>query len=392
MASIIRELDYTTAQEHSTPELELPFEAQGDFSTLRITRFYKQTPAGFYQDRVANRVPLGLTLDPEYRGCVLLAVSKPSLTPTGLYAFSRTYGHVPAALLRIRTRTITKPTFPTADYLTYWVDSLVATAPANVWSPAVAVTAVSRYITGGTFTLTYKTSTTAALNWNDSNATIAAAVNALADIVTDGLVVTASNQLTTFGLLTITRSSGTGTINATTMSGTSSLTPANVTENSGFGVTSFYFYVARSAVNCQKTGHGLSASAPLRHLTGTTGGGTLASVYSVVDANNFTIANTSASAPINPTYYRTFVRSYTPGTDRVRVRESQQFYLAGVTPGIASNSDIPVPDSLLNDGALLAAVVNNATGWQQYDASELAPWENTPVQTQTFTEIDLASL
>ncbi len=112
--------------------------------------------------------------------------------------------------------------------------------------------------------------------------------------------------------------------------------------------------------------------------------------YSVIDANTIDLLNVNigASANVMGEYYR----AYTPGTDRVGTRSTQKFYLPGVTSGITTPQDIPLPTLLLNDAELLASVIANLTGYQTYDASELEPWRDSPIYTQTLVEIDMATL
>lgn len=355
-----------------------PFRVNGD----RVAAYFEednwQTFGTFVPQEM--KIPYSMALADFY----LMAESPPVFGLANLIGFTRTWARVPGDQVTYGSRVISKANFPTQDYLTYWLDSLTGTA--SVWSPTIAST-VSRYITGGTFTVTYKTSTTSALNWNDSNATIAAAVNALADMLTDTTTVTATNSLTS-GSLTITRATGAGDL--VNISFTSSLTPTAVTSTLG-ATTSSVWSVARAALNFQTTTHGLIAGQAIRINTGTSGGGTQTTVASVVDANNFTVANAS-SQPSAWAYYRTLTRTYTPGTDRVGIRMTQKFYLPGVTTGITSATDIPIPMGLLNDIDFLASALAHPTGYQTYDASELTLWSGWPIYTQTLIDINMADV
>lgn len=123
------------------------------------------------------------------------------------------------------------------------------------------------------------------------------------------------------------------------------------------------------------------------------GGGALHIVNSVPDANNFTyFAN--ASSYFTRIGYRTLQRTYTPGTDRVLTKLTDKFYLPGVTAGITTGADIPVPDVAINDVQLLNLIVGSATGFQNYDAEPVTAWpsEPSPIFRQRFIQIDVDDL
>lgn len=112
--------------------------------------------------------------------------------------------------------------------------------------------------------------------------------------------------------------------------------------------------------------------------------------YTVVDANTIDVLGYNlGTAAISLAKY---LRDYTPGTDRVGLRRTQKFYLPGVTGGITTPADIPLPSLLVNDIELLASLLANLTGYQTYDASELTRWNDGPIYTQTYDEIDMATL
>lgn len=87
-----------------------------------------------------------------------------------------------------------------------------------------------------------------------------------------------------------------------------------------------------------------------------------------------------------------YLRDYTPGTARVGTRNTQSFYLPGVTSGIFSPADIPMPSVLVNDAAFLASVIANTSGYITYDASELTRWRDWPIYTQTLTAINMSNV
>ena len=112
--------------------------------------------------------------------------------------------------------------------------------------------------------------------------------------------------------------------------------------------------------------------------------------YTVVDANTIDVLGYNlGTAAISLAKY---LRDYTPGTDRVGLRRTQKFYLPGVTSGITTPADIPLPALLVNDVELLASLLANTTGYQTYDASELSRWNDGPIYTQTYDELNMADL
>lgn len=353
-----------------------------DTTTKGTVRNYVVLPGSFTP-------AAALSTDPDDSTQYLIEETEPQ-AEGGYYRFSRTYCKVPGDQVNYSSLVITKPAFPTNDYNGAYVDSTSSSATANVWSTAIAAT-VSRFVTGGTFTVTYKTSTTAALNYNDSDATIKAAVDALADMVSDGFTVTVTNLLST-GSITFLFSGG-STPETNLSIGIGSLTPSAIQSREEFVLRTVTFRVARSALNFNKTAHGLSAAQAIRIATGTSGAGTLTSVASVVDANNFTVTNADTT-PEAFAYYRTLMRTYTPGTDRVLSRMTDKFYLPGVTSGITTGADIPVPDIAINDTQLLTLITNSATGFQTYDAEPVVAWpsEPSPMYRQRLIAINVDNL
>jgi len=88
--------------------------------------------------------------------------------------------------------------------------------------------------------------------------------------------------------------------------------------------------------------------------------GSYQSIVTVVDANNFNVARTTASLAISydvDKFYR-LLYWYTRAK-QVRSRFIFKFYIPGVTPGITTPADIPEPVLIDHDFALLEAVAVN---------------------------------
>lgn len=376
---------YTSAVQNGPKQTFYPFinAAVKDNVTKGTIRNYVVLPNSY--------TPLAaLSTDPDDSTQYLINESD-LVIESGIARFQRTYCKVPTDQVDYTSLVITKPAFPSSSYNNCYIDSTSSTATANVFSTIISAT-ISSTVTGGTFTITYKTSTTAALAYNASDATIAGAVNGLASVITDGLTFSASNQLTTAGTwqLTIQRTAGIGYDN-TNMSWTPSLTPTATVSTSR--LTDFvYFKAWRSTWNVLKTGYGL-ANNSLVIINPTT-------VYqkqaiTVIDSDNFTVdAPSSVATGTGPNGYRYFLRTYTPGTDRVLSKNIDKFYLPGVTGGISSGADIPVPDVAINDVQLLNLITGSATGFQNYDAEPVTSWPTSlsPIYRQRLIQINVDNL
>lgn len=373
---------FTSLTQDGKARVSMPLAQDGSNAEM-TERDYVILPANF-----SPTLPTYSITDPDNANAYLVEESAPADHGAGLLGVTRTFHEIPSATTVYTTTPITKPAFPSADFEEYWVDNTTSDGLVNIWGLAEPVDAYA-YPTGGTFTVTYKTSTTAALAYNASNAAIAAAINALADVVTDSFTVTVTNTLTSNGGLAI--SGGTTSTSNWTLN-VAGLTPSCVTP-SGYvgGFSNFTIYTARAAITYEYGGHGLSAGTHfVRLLNGTTGGGVVVTA-TYVNADDFTVPNTDPSLPATYTEARIFVRTYTPGTARMRARNVTTYYLPGVTGGISTPDDIPLPGNLANDNELLLAVCENTTGYQDYDADDLGVYMGEIYQ-QRVTQIDMADL
>lgn len=112
--------------------------------------------------------------------------------------------------------------------------------------------------------------------------------------------------------------------------------------------------------------------------------------FTVVDVNTIDLLGINLGTTI--ANIAKYLRAYTAGTDRVGTKLSQAFYLPGVTTGITTPADIPIPSPLLNDLELVASMLANLTGYQTYDSTALAQWMASPIYTQTAIQINMADL
>ena len=319
-----------------------------------------------------------------------IAVTKPDAASLGI-----SFGTLQDATSGLSTLAPIGPSFRYIGYLWCSTDSAGNTlAPGSVYTQKLAsVLTGTPVATSGLFQITYKTSTTGALNWNDSSGTISAAVNALTDVSGDGLTVTVTNRLAdaTYGGLqfAIVVGSTTSPFTASTVS----LNPKECRTNFPIinSPTSQGIYCS-----CQATitAHGFATSGNLVASATPGNGNTVLFAYTtgwkVVDSNTIAFNGTPFSAAAS-VYFGPLLRNYTVGVDRLRTQRITSFYLPGVTPGISSPTDITIPNPALNDATFLGLVVNYLSGYQTYDAEALAQYLG-PIYEQTLIQIDMATV
>lgn len=111
--------------------------------------------------------------------------------------------------------------------------------------------------------------------------------------------------------------------------------------------------------------------------------------FSVPDANTIRLIGINLGTAI--IYLAKYYRAFTPGSDQVGMQMSQAFYLPGVTTGIATAADIPIPTPLLNDLELVDSMLANLTGYQTYNSTPLILWRGQ-IYTQTSMKINMSDL
>lgn len=499
------------------PEFEFPFVNNGDSEAFILTRFYKQTLAGWQADRLAAKYLPGCDPDTQYPGAYLIQESKPVRTETGMCRFTRTYARIPAQQVVPSSMFITKPdipgTFPQnfGDYLITKPVSTVSSYDAytrkTVTSDSGAVS--SLYPTGGTYTLTFGADTTTAIAYNASSSTLATAVNLLASITAAGGV-TISGTYNSTGGFTITFAS------VADVSITSSITSADAStaylylqkSNSGYtqtlfiqtptysdftggtftvtilGQTTASIAITATAATVQSAINALSNVSARGGVTVTTltapGGSSYPTIANAADQIGFTIkfansAITTGVASLTPTgstatiaitdgtvgrtqkltfvagnaaravfvsgghdispgdtiyvladgvytsdftqftatssdtltftntagtiYTATaiteigplFKSGYTPSVTLSRIKRVTDFYLPGISPGIASADDIPLPTYQGDPASLLDAIFSGSTSIN-YEVGELTRWRDSPILARTTTTLNAATL
>lgn len=395
------------------PDIEYPFEKNGDLTSIILTQGYKQTPAQWIADRVAGRYLPGVTTfaHSAYGTLYLLKQSAPSPTPTGLYAFTRTWARIPAQQTEPGSLFITKPAPESAGshvgQLVDWTVApygLTADLGENVYAVGDYYFAGSSYYTtrsfsptltvptGGTFTLTYKGVTTAAINYNATGATIAAGLNGLSTVTADGLTFSASTALTTANAGYIDLTITVGSTSSQVTMDASSLTAAAA--SSGYGwVTSTTVQRVGVMWRGTVTAHGYNTSNNLAMLVESGVSDHLyilpAALWDSVDAN--TIAVIGGVFVGTRVGQLTGSYSGTSGAVLTRAKRVTDFYLPGVTPGIGSMDDIPLPTYQGDPDSILQAILAGTTTIN-YEVGELSQWRDSPILARTLTTLNAATL
>lgn len=325
--------------------------------------------------------------------------------------FVRRWGRIPKPQAVGGSTPVSKPNIPSSfAYATRYLDGVAQTicnsfrfaeaysvdgssnAYFDVYSFIPSTAGAQAQATGGTFTWTYKTSTAGPFNYNDSGVTIAAAINALASIISDGINVQVINQLNTIpAILQVSKNGGNDFAAAPTMNA-SSLTPAaaaysdlttNTASTKTFSLREAYTMPTAGIVN---TGQNFAT------------GSTVAGVTTlwIVSSANWTVADANTivfpyiNSIVGGNHAGPFLKRYTPGSYITRCVVTSNFYLPGVTRGITTPDDIPIPAQGSDPYTLLKAIFGN-TGAINYVVGQEKPWQG-PIYQVDITTVNSADL
>lgn len=349
----------------------------------------------------------------------------------GSIRYTRTWRSIPPDQVTYGSQYITKPDFtPTAAFnpfdvasglavskgiatlWTTWADNgacsysatngLYTIGDGAVYNPVKAITSqVVGVASAGTFTLTYGASTTAGLAWNASAATIIAALNALADVVSAGITFALSDNNLAYvggGQLQFSVTGGTAAARQVPVLMTAASLTVNTSTHTSTAVIGSSLQNVTLATHLSSSSHGLSGSLAMAGVlvNGTT---TFTFVYStgnwgVVDANTLWVPNYGnglygwqLAGTFSATLILDSASTYQGGSRLVRIRRTVKSYLPGVTPGITTPADITVPAGLQNPNTFLAALLTPLTGYQVYQSEGPEPWLEGPVVIVTITEV-----
>lgn len=244
-------------------------------------------------------------------------------------------------------------------------------------------------ITGGTFTVTLCGGTTSALAYNASLSTIESALNAITGVTNRGGV----------------HVSGAGYVNGLMQFAvTFNATPAITGSTASITPSSISLSVSQPTAYSESLTFSSSASKTrlvtvLRH--GFTTSDTLffqdsnGNYYSGVTTGlNFPTPDTiqllpaagsvySATGTITNAGKRT-ITGYSPTATQTRVKYVTDYYLPGVSAGITTMDDIPLPTYQGDPASLLTAIFTGSSSIN-YQVGELKPWQGAILQRQTTT-------
>jgi hypothetical protein len=222
------------------------------------------------------------------------------------------------------------------------------------------------------------------LAYNTAAVAIAAAINALASVISAGIVVTVTNTLSSVGQFTITLTTGTTT--TPFLCNAASLTPS-ASSVSFTVIVSTTQQTPIIAYMLSVPSHGIADNG---NLLLAVSGDTSQFLYLNGPKWKVFDANTIASGT-DATYVGKLTRAYTPGTDRLGTKKTKTFYISGITLGIASPTDIPIPSPLLNDAEFLTAAIAATSGYLTYDSAALEIWRG-PIYAQENIAINMADV
>lgn len=250
-------------------------------------------------------------------------------------------------------------------------------------------------ITAGTFTLTIFGQTTAAIAYNATAATVQSALNALSEV---------SNR----GNCTVSLPSGETTIqaepkelkftiafaNSVLTAISASLTPAGSTAtpsitDGGVGRTQKVVFAASTATrDLYSAAHGITAGGTI-YVKGGSTYYTAITAYTVPDVNTIRLLispgdSYAAAGTITEVGQRT-KEAYEPGVATVPSNRVTDYYLPGVTPGIATDADIPRPADQSGDAAFFEAVFAGS-GTVNWEVGQLAVYRG-PIRSLTKTTL-----
>lgn len=261
-------------------------------------------------------------------------------------------------------------------------------------------------ITGGTFTITIFGQTSTAIPYNGTISDVQTAIAGMTNLPAGTTVVYGGGAgfispgiLRQFGAFNadVIQFIIEVAVPTVTVTGTS-LTPTGSAANITAGAT-FSYTIRLTGVNLgirtlTSSGHGISAADSIVLTQGTN--------YRTLTPGSFsvttdTIVLTAASGEAFSTATLiTLVGSatgaeYTSGSKLTRIKRVTDYYLIGVSDGIATIDDIPLPTYQGDSASLLAAIFAGTTDIN-YEVGELAVYRNGPIVQRTRTTLDASQL
>lgn len=258
-----------------------------------------------------------------------------------------------------------------------------------------------RRFTGGTFTITIFGQTTGAIAYNATAATVKTALDALSEIVNRGYsTVTIPSGQTTILTANSTQINFTiGFANDVFIANSGALTPApayatpSITDSAIGRLQKIVFSSSAAVRDIYVASHGFVLTDTLYVKGGSTYYPGI-TVFTLPDSNTvrFQISGSAdyvSASTITEAGKRT-VASYKPGSALTRINRVTAFYLPGVTAGITTAADIPLPTYQGDPTTLLTAIFAQSTSIN-YQVGDLEQWRG-PILLRTVTTINATQL
>lgn len=255
--------------------------------------------------------------------------------------------------------------------------------------------------TGGTYDFTLF-GQTVALHFDDSAATIKAAIEGLSNVGSGAVTISVMSAAPLSG--SPYSNAGHGIIKyivaiakpTPSISG-ASLTPAGsaaTIDLHDFGYGIFYYHLTGSAAPQRviyAASHGITAADNIIVTVDATTISLASGLFTVVDANTISFTATAGTAIFNGVAITAVGKqngqTYEAESVNVPVNLVTTFYLPGVTAGITTTEDIPIPHRTSSGTSLLAAIFGGAT-LINYDVSEITQWRNSPIIMFTVVQLN----
>jgi hypothetical protein len=268
---------------------------------------------------------------------------------------------------------------------------------------------------GGTFTVTVFGQTTGAIAYNASAATIQTALNALTEVQDrGGATVTLPNgqtnanttipyQITSLGIVfdyfwgavrfTFSFANAVLTTSSSLTPSGSVLQPA-ITDGGVGQAQALFFTGVPGGRTIGTTTHTITASDDIFIMADGTPYFITAGGFTVPTPTTITLSTSGAdfaTAAAITAVGKLSIENYTPGLKQTRCNQVTDSYLIGVTPGINSITDIPLPVYQGDPASLLEAIFEGSTSIN-YQVGELVQWRDTPILQRTIVTLNATQL
>lgn len=114
--------------------------------------------------------------------------------------------------------------------------------------------------------------------------------------------------------------------------------------------------------------------------------------YTIIDADHIDLQGGFSTSAGNVTRASKKLRAYTPGLAMLSCKLVSDFYLPGVSSGITTAADLPIPADLLNPDAFISAALANPTGYVSYQLKNLDRWLGSPIYRRDTIQLNFADL